>query len=328
MTDRRPFDDFSELLDRLTPPDVQAESRTRRVLESAPLPGRFGDIACWISRWSGRPPAVRRPMVAIFAGAHGVASRGISSGSSGATATFVAACGEGTAALNQICAAQDLGLKVFDLALDVPTGDITVDDAMDERTCAATMAFGMEAIAGGADLICLGDSGAGNSTVAAALLAALFRDAASGDFAPAAESKDSTLLARKREAVRAALARVAGQPAEPFEILRRVGGREFAAISGAILAARMERIPVVLDGFSALAAAAVLHARRPAAIEHCVLAAADSPAARLAAERLGLEPLLGEGFCAGEGAAAAVAAGIVRSAAQSWAGLATVSRAG
>ena len=59
----------------------------------------------------------------------------------------------GGAAINQICAAYGLGFKVFDLALDMPTGDITEADAMDEKACVATMAFGMEAIAGGTDLL-------------------------------------------------------------------------------------------------------------------------------------------------------------------------------
>ena len=64
-----------------------------------------------------------------------------------------------------------------------------------------------------------------------------------------------------------------GQPAkDPLEVLRRVGGREIAAIAGAILAARAEKVPVILDGYVATAAAAVLHATRtPAALDHCLL---------------------------------------------------------
>jgi NaMN:DMB phosphoribosyltransferase len=82
----------------------------------------------------------------------------------------------GGAAINQICVANDLGLKIFDLALEVPTADISVEAAMDERTCAATMAFGMEAIAGGTDLLCIGEMGIGNTTIAAAIFScALWR---------------------------------------------------------------------------------------------------------------------------------------------------------
>ena len=84
----------------------------------------------------------------------------------------------GGAAINQICVAYDLGLKVFDLALDLPTGDITAEAALDEAGCAATMAFGMEAMAGGVDLLCIGEMGIGNTTVAAAIYAALYGGAA------------------------------------------------------------------------------------------------------------------------------------------------------
>src|SRR5262249_11988855 len=80
----------------------------------------------------------------------------------------------------QICLAYDLGLKVYDLALDHPTGDITREPALDERSCAATIPFGMEAIAGGVDLLCIGEMGLGNTTIAAAILPALFGRARRG----------------------------------------------------------------------------------------------------------------------------------------------------
>ena len=110
-------------------------------------------------RWSRSSPAI------MAWRAQGVSPRPVE-----ATARAVELCAAGGAAINQICLANDLGLKVFDLALHLPTGDITREAALDEHGCAATMAFGMEAIAGGADLLCLGDIGVGNSTVAAAIL--------------------------------------------------------------------------------------------------------------------------------------------------------------
>ena len=84
------------------------------------------DIAAWLAKWSGRaPPAINRPLVAIFAGNHGVARRGISPRPVEATQRAVELCAAGGAAINQVCLAYDLGLKVFDLALHLPTGDIT-----------------------------------------------------------------------------------------------------------------------------------------------------------------------------------------------------------
>ena len=175
MTSALPFDDFRNLLDNLPSTDLKAEARVRALFAKADKPvhslGRIEDIAAWLAAWSGRaPPAVTRPLMAVFAGNHGVVRHGISPRPVAATANAVELCAAGGTAINQICIANDLGLKVFDLALHIPTGDITDDAALDERGCAATMAFGMEAIAGGTDLLCLGDLGVGNSTVAAPAL--------------------------------------------------------------------------------------------------------------------------------------------------------------
>ncbi|RWX57932.1 nicotinate-nucleotide--dimethylbenzimidazole phosphoribosyltransferase, partial [Mesorhizobium sp. M4B.F.Ca.ET.089.01.1.1] len=127
-------------------------------------------------------------------------------------------CAAGGAAINQVCIANDLGLKVFDLALDVATGDITEEAALDERGCAATMAFGMEAVAGGADLLCLGDLGVGNSTVAAALCAALFGGAVI-DWVGPGSGADAAMMARKAEAVDRAPAVHGAGLGDPLEAL-------------------------------------------------------------------------------------------------------------
>ena len=116
-----------------------------------------------------------RPVVAIFAGNHGVARHDVSPRPVEATQRLVELAAAGGAAINQICIAHDLGLKVYDLALHLPTGDFTEGAALDERGCAATMAFGMEAVAGGVDLLAVGDIGVGGSTAAAAIFAALLR---------------------------------------------------------------------------------------------------------------------------------------------------------
>ncbi|RWN60484.1 MAG: nicotinate-nucleotide--dimethylbenzimidazole phosphoribosyltransferase [Mesorhizobium sp.] len=327
MTSALPFDDFRNLLATLPRADTAAEARVRALFARVDKPkgslGRIEDIAAWLAAWSGRaPPAVNRPLVAIFAGNHGVARHGISPRPVAATANAVELCAAGGAAINQICIANNLGLKVFDLALHIPTADITEDAALDERGCAATMAFGMEAIAGGADLLCLGDLGVGNSTVAAALLAALF-GGSGADWVGSGSGADGSMRVRKAEVVDAALAFHGTSLRDPLDALRRVGGREFAAIAGAILAARTQKIPVLLDGLVATAAAAALHAADATALDHCLLASlSPEPAHARAAERLGLRPLLDLGVSHGEGAGAALAAGLVKAAALTASGMA------
>jgi nicotinate-nucleotide--dimethylbenzimidazole phosphoribosyltransferase len=240
---------------------------------------------------------------------------------------MVANFSAGGAAINQICAAHELGLKVFELALDHPTADIAEADAFDEKACAATLAYGMEAIAGGVDLLCLGEMGIANTTVAAAIFHALFGGEAR-DWVGRGTGVDDAGLERKAAAVSLAVARIGGE-SDPLEVLRRLGGREIAAMVGAILAARTERVPVVVDGFVTTAAAAILHAMRPDALDHCLFAHRSAEAAHGAAlERLGKVPLLDLGMRLGEGTGAAVAAGIVKAATAVHGGMATFAEAG
>lgn len=329
MTSALPFDDFRNLLARLPAGDEAAGDRVRSQFMHAEKPkaslGRLEQIAAWLATWSGRPPAINRPLVAIFAGNHGVVGRGISPRPMEATARAVELSAAGGSAINQICLAYDLGLKVFDLALHLPTADMTQEAALDERGCAATMAFGMEAISG-TDLLCIGDLGVGNSTVAAAILAAL-HGGTGADWVGPGSGADAAMIARKAETVDTALALHGSHLKDPLEILRRMGGRETAAIAGAIIAARMEKIPVILDGFAAIAGASVLQAVNPHALDHCLVAQASAePGQRKAVERLGLRPLLDLDLSHGEGVGAGLAAGLVKAAALCSTGMAAALR--
>jgi nicotinate-nucleotide--dimethylbenzimidazole phosphoribosyltransferase len=244
------------------------------------------------------------------------------------TAQMVVNFQKGGAAINQICRAFGLGLKVFELALPNPTRDITEDAALDEAECVAAMAFGMEAIAGGADLLCLGEMGIGNTTIAAALCAALFGGRGE-DWVGPGTGVDAAGLGRKAEAVDRALALHGAHLTDPLEVLRRLGGRELAAIAGAVIAARHHRIPVLLDGYVATAAAAVLRCANPAALDHCLAAHCSAePAHRALLQRIGKEPLLDLGMRLGEASGAALGAAIVKAAVEIHAGMSTFAEAG
>jgi len=291
--------------------------------------GRLEQIAEWLAAWQGKaPPAVNHPLVAVFAGNHGVTAQAVSAFPAAVTQQMVANFAAGGAAINQICLAYNLGLKVYDLALDIPTGDITLTAALDERECAATMAFGMESIAGGVDLLCIGEMGIGNTTPAAAIFAALF-GGTGADWAGPGTGLDAAGVSRKAVAIDAALKRHAGILRDPFEVLRRLGGREIAAMTGAILAGRMNRVPVIVDGFVATSAAAILYAADPAALDHCLFGHVSAETAhRKALAKMGKQPLLDLGMRLGEGTGAALAAGIVKAAAGLHSGMATFAQAG
>jgi nicotinate-nucleotide--dimethylbenzimidazole phosphoribosyltransferase len=328
-----PFDDIRALVKKMPGADEAAVAavRTRDAVLTKPAGslGRLEEIAEWLAAWQGRaPPAVNRPLVAIFAGNHGVVARGVSAFPAAVTRQMVENFAEGGAAINQICLAHDLSLKVYDLALDLPTGDIASEAALDEADCAATMAFGMESIAGGVDLLCIGEMGIGNTTIAAAIFNALFGGSAA-DWVGPGTGVDAKGIGRKRAAVEAALACHAGHLADPLEVLRRVGGREIAAMAGAILAARLNRVPVIVDGYVASAAAAIVFALDGRGLDHCLFGHVSAePAHKRALARMGKTALLDLNMRLGEGTGAALAAGIVKAAIAAHTGMATFEEAG
>ena len=335
MTNRTtglPFDDIRNLVRDMPGPDADAVAACRAHDSQLTKPpgalGRLEVIAEWLCAWQGQhPPRTGRIVVAVFAGNHGVVAQGVAAYPQAVTAQMVANFRNDGAAVNQICKSFGLGLKVYELALERPTGDITETAAMEEAECAATMAYGMEATEG-ADLLCIGEMGIGNTTIAAAIAHAL-HGGKPEDWVGPGTGVDAGGLRRKADAIRRAMVLHAGHLDDPLEVLRRVGGRELAAMAGAILAARMQHVPVVIDGYVATAAAAVLHAMNPGALDHCIAGhlSAEPAHARLL-EKLGLKPLLDLGMRLGEASGAAMAAGLIKAAADLHNGMATFAAAG
>jgi nicotinate-nucleotide--dimethylbenzimidazole phosphoribosyltransferase len=324
----RPFNDIRALVGAMPGPDAAALAavRAREAELAKPVGslGRLEEIVEWLAAWQGAArPRVEAPLVAIFAGAHGVAANDVSRFPPSATQAMVANFSSGGAAINQICKTFDISLKVFELALERPTGDITREAALDEKACAATMAFGMEALASKPDLLCVGEMGVG-----ATIDHALFGGEAE-DWVGRGASVDDARLRRKADAVRAAVARHREHLSDPLEVLRRLGGREIAAMAGAILAARLQRVPVLLDGFVVCSAAAVLQALDGRALDHCLAAhvAAESAHAEVL-RRLGKTSLVDLGMRLGDGSGAALAVGIVKCAVACHDGMATFAEAG
>ena len=328
-----PFDDIRALLKSMPEMSLEAiaavEARDRELTKPLGSLGRLEEIVTWLAAVQGKGmPCIDHPLVAVFAGNHGVVAKGVSPYPASVTKAMVANFSTDGAAINQICATYGLGLKVFELALDHPTGDITEGAALEEKACAATFAFGMEAIAGGTDLLVLGEMGIGNTTIAASIYHALYGGAAA-DWVGRGTGVDDEGLARKIAVVEQAIRLHRDHLADPLEVLRRLGGREIAAIAGAIMAARIERVPVILDGYVVTAAAAVLHALDPRTLDHCIAGHVSAEGAhRRVLERLGKKPLLDLGMRLGEGSGGALAVGIVQAALACHTGMATFAQAG
>ena len=328
-----PFDDIRNLVKDL--PDADQEAIRNCRLREAQLtkpPGALGRLEAmteWLTAWQGHyPPRTERIVVTVFAGNHGVVAQGVAPYPAAVTKQMVANFRNDGAAINQVCKTFDLGLKVFELALELPTRDITHDAALDEADCAATMAYGMEATAEPCDLLCIGEMGIGNTTIAAALAHGLFGGTPE-DWVGPGTGLDAEGLKRKADAVRRAVALHRDHLGDPLEVLRRLGGRELAAMAGAILAARLQRVPVLIDGYVATAAAAVLHVLQPGALDHCMVGHCSAePAHRRLLEKIGKDPLLDLGMRLGEGTGAALAAGLVKAAVNCHTGMATFAEAG
>lgn len=277
--------------------------------------GKLEDIAAFMAGWQGTPrPQAERVRAAVFAGNHGVAARGVSAFPVEVTAQMVANFQAGGAAINALSRSCGAELSIVALDLDRPTEDIAAEPAMSEAECLAALNAGAAVAAPDTQLLFVGEMGIGNTTPAAALCAATFGGEAA-QWCGKGSGVDTDGMARKVQAVEQALALHAPHCTTSFETLRRLGGREIAAMAGAILAARLNRVPVLLDGFITCAAIAPLVAAQPHFSDHCLAAhcSAESGHARLL-RHFGLEPLLQLGMRLGEGSGAAVAVHLVRAA--------------
>lgn len=323
---------FSELDGRDVAAAEAARARQAILTKPAGSLGRLEDLAVWLCAWQGRhPPRLKDVACLVFAGNHGVAAQGVSAYPAEVTAQMVANFEAGGAAINQLCGAMGAKLSVLPLELERPTDDFTHGPAMSAEDCALAFQTGYEAVDGENDLLLVGEMGIANTTSAAALCALLFGGAPE-DWVGRGTGVDDDGLRRKAQAVAAAVDLHGPSFAatrDAMEALRRVGGREIAAMAGAILAARMKRVPVVIDGFVSSAAAAVLYGADSHALDHCVVGHVSAEAGhRRLVEALGKAPLLDLGMRLGEASGAALALAVVRAAAVTHTGMATFGEAG
>ncbi|MDF3072735.1 MAG: cobT [Alphaproteobacteria bacterium] len=308
---------------------TSALQRQQALTKPAGSLGRLEEIAQFLATWQGRhPPRCDRPRVAVFAGNHGVAAQGVSAYPPEVTAQMVQNFIKGGAAVNQLTAQIDGDLRVYEMDLQRPTADFTQGPAMDEARCARAIAYGMMAVEQGIDVLCLGEMGIGNSTSAAALCLALFGGEAT-DWVGPGTGVFGAALERKREVVTKGVAVNKALLNDPLHLLRALGGEELAAIVGAILAARLARTPVLLDGFACAAAAAVVQALDARGLDHCLAGHLSAePAHGKVLDRLRLKPLLQLDMRLGEGSGAALAVTLLKAAVACHTGMATFGEAG
>jgi nicotinate-nucleotide--dimethylbenzimidazole phosphoribosyltransferase len=301
--------------------------REPKLTKPAGALGRLEEISLHLCSWQdSHPPRLENLQACVFAGNHGVAALGVSAFPAAVTEQMVINFQNGGAAINQLCRTFGLDLSVDDIELDRPTADFTKGPAMSEAECLEAFAIGFDAVEEGGDLVILGEMGIGNTTSAAALCLALFGGEPE-DWTGRGTGVGDDQLKKKIEVVRKG--RAANPTDDPLRILAALGGRELAAIVGAVTSARIKRIPVILDGYVCTAAAAVLHAIRKDALDHCLVGHVSAePGHRRLLEKLEKKPLLDLGMRLGEGSGAAAAMGLVQAAVACHNGMATFGEAG
>lgn len=334
MTDTpSPLDDLRKLLGDLPAGSDQARDQTMVREATLTKPpgalGRLEEIAAWLADWQGTaPPSVDHPEVIVFAGNHGVTAQGVSAFPAEVTAQMVANFEAGGAAINQLSKTANATFRIFPIHLDQPTEDFTQAPAMSEEAFMEAWNIGRDAVSKPTDLLCIGEMGIGNTTSAAALCHALFGGRAE-DWTGPGTGVAGGALSQKTKVVADAVAFHAAETSDPLELFIRLGGRELVAMAGAIVAARCNAIPVLLDGYVAGAAAAALAKTKAGALDHTMAAHVSAePGHRLLLESIGKAPLLDLGMRLGEASGAALAINIVRAAAECHSGMATFAEAG
>lgn len=326
------LDAVRALVAALPRPDAEAvaacRARNAELTKPAGALGRLEELAEWLAAWQGRhPPRLERVLILVFVGWHGVTARGVSAYPAEVTEQMVANFAAGGAAINQLARMAGAELRVIRVADGRPSADFTRAPAMSELGCSRAIGAGMDAVPEDVDLLAIGEMGIGNTTPAAAMAAALAQEDG-GRWAGPGTGLDREGMRRKAEVIDAGLSLHRAAMTDPLAILRHVGGREHAAMLGAVLAARLRRTPVLLDGFTATVPGALLQALHPDAIAHCHVGHCSAePGHRRLLERIDRRPLLDLGMRLGEASGAALAVQIVRAALACHAGMATFAEA-
>ncbi len=334
-----PGDMIEELVRSVVPIDerVAAAARERhdRLAKPPGSLGRLEDLGVRLAAITGRcpPPVPASPVVIVAAADHGVHAQGVSDWPQAVTTAMVRTVAAGRASVNAIARAVGASVTVLDVgtvdgaAIDgvrsvrvaAGTRDVTKEPAMTPDECRAAIAAGADTardlIAGGADLLATGDLGIANTTTSACLIAA-FSNAAPAEVVGRGANLDDTRTPRKAQVIEEALARH-GVDRELLPTLTSLGGLEHAALVGVMLAGAAARVPVVLDGMIANAAALAAVALCPDLDGYLIAGHASAePGARPALAALGQLALIDLGMRLGEGTGALLAVPVVQAAAR------------
>jgi nicotinate-nucleotide--dimethylbenzimidazole phosphoribosyltransferase len=311
---------------------VAARDLQARLTKPAGSLGALEDLSVRLAGLAGAcPPPLPEPVaVAVFAGDHGVHAQGVTPWPQEVTAQMVANFLAGGAVVNALARQVGATVTVVDVGVAAPldpapglicakvrpgSRDMTVEPALTREEAMAAVAAGVrvaeQLVAEGARALVTGDMGIANTTAAAALVAAL-TGADPAEVTGRGTGIDDPTLRHKASVVTLALARHRPDPADPLGVLAAVGGLEHAALAGFILGGAAHRVPVILDGVNACAAALVAARLAPDSTGAMIAGHLSvEPGAAVALGHLGQMPLVDLGMRLGEGTGALLAVPIV-----------------
>jgi nicotinate-nucleotide--dimethylbenzimidazole phosphoribosyltransferase len=346
-------DRVRELAEEVEPSDASAAEAARErhlgLLKPPGSLGRLEELGARLAAMAGGcpPPVPESPAVVICAGDHGVLKQGVSPWPKDLTATMVETFCGGGAGVNVLAGGVGARLSVLDVGVasdlrrhpllrgaKVRRGseDLSEGAAMGREEAARAVLAGAgiveELVEGGVDLIVAGDMGIGNTTPAACLIAA-FTQLPAREVTGRGTGIDDVTLQTKVGVVEKALELHRPDPGDPMGTLASIGGLEHAALAGLILMGAVYRVPVVLDGVVSNSAALVARAFAPGSVSYMIAGHLSAePGARVALERLALEPLLDLWMRLGEGTGGLLAVPLVQAAARVLKEMATLEEAG
>jgi nicotinate-nucleotide--dimethylbenzimidazole phosphoribosyltransferase len=314
---------LEQVVAEIKPADAAARVAARRALDAKTKPrgslGALEQLAVRIAGIRGSANPGHLPSAVVVAAAdHGVAAEGVSAYPQEVTGQMLANFDQGGAAVCVLARAAGAELRVVDVGVGRPTKNIAAGPAMSVDAALAKASEGIaladELAANGVGVVAVGEMGIGNSTVAAALIAALLETDATATVG-SGTGLDEAGVARKAAVVDRALRANAAAKRDPLETLAALGGFELAFLCGLMLGCAADRIVVLLDGF--ITGAAALAAERLSPGSRAAMVAAHlspEPGHRLVLEELELEPLLDLGLRLGEGSGAALALPLLQAA--------------
>lgn len=348
------------VLERIIPLDEAAGERAAAYIDTLTKPqgslGRLEQLAVDLAKMTGEPfPSVTPPAILVMAGDHGIVKEGVSAYPQEVTRQMVLNFLSGGAAINVFARQIGAAVEIVDVgvAADVEaeglqrrkirygTGNFLVEDAMTREEAIEAVQVGIEtaeqAINDGARLIIIGEMGIGNTTSSSAVLSVITGKAKQSEgkdvdwdaIVGAGTGISNEAINHKKSVIKKAVAARNPDPADPVDILAKVGGLEIGAMAGAVLGAAARRVPVLVDGFISTVAALLAVEVCDAARDYLIAGhRSQEPGHHIALELLNKQPLLDLGMRLGEGSGAALAFPIVEAAARMVREMATFNSAG